>query len=139
MTPSNARIATPEERQHLRDVRLALLRLHKVLLDGERIRYERVHGRVDGGLPFLHLVTQDPSFGWLRRLSMLVVEFDERLEDEEPLTPADSRHLQDAARALLIPNEGGDEFERHYHRALQESPDVVMAHRGVSRLLTPPG
>jgi hypothetical protein len=32
--------------QHLRDLRQTLLRLHKALLDSERVEYEQFHGRI---------------------------------------------------------------------------------------------
>src|SRR5512146_1589000 len=43
------RSMTAAERQHLTDIRHALLHLHKTLLDRERAAYERVHGRTPAG------------------------------------------------------------------------------------------
>ena len=37
-------------------LRLALLRLHKALLDDERVSYERVYGRISTNGEFLQLV-----------------------------------------------------------------------------------
>ncbi|MEP6491263.1 MAG: hypothetical protein ABJF01_01205 [bacterium] len=120
----------------LRGVRRGLLHLHKTLLDAERVRYERVNGRIEGGGVLLQLVIHDPWFGWLRPLSELVVQIDERLDAEEPTRVSDAKALLDQASALLRPSEGGDDvFQENYHAALQQSPDVVIAHREVTVLL----
>ena len=62
----------------LGDVRAALLRLHKTLLDSEKLRYEKTHGRINGGLAFLQLAANDPWFAWIRPIGSLIVEIDER-------------------------------------------------------------
>jgi hypothetical protein len=53
-------------------LRHALLRLHKTLLDAQRVRYEREHGRVESTGELLDLVLRDASFEWLRVLSALI-------------------------------------------------------------------
>jgi hypothetical protein len=125
----------PEHR--LRAVRHALLELHKVLLEAERVRYERVQGRIRGPGEFLQLVLHDSWFAWLRPLSALVVQIDELLDAKEPATAAAIEALLEQGRALLKPTEEGEEFGRQYHEALQAVPDVVLAHREVMRLLRP--
>ncbi len=116
-------------------VRLALLRLHKTLLDAERVRYERDHGRIENGSALLQLVIHDPWFAWLRPLSGIVVQIDEELEGELPLTDADASALVAQVRMMLDANDQGDVFQRNYHRALQDVPDVVIAHVEVTRIL----
>lgn len=54
---------------HLDQLFRALLRLHKALLDDERVSYERVHGRIPSNGAFLQLVLGDAWFAWLRPLS----------------------------------------------------------------------
>jgi len=53
-------------------LRHALLALHKTLLDAQRVRYEREHGRVESRGELLDLVLRDASFEWLRVLSALI-------------------------------------------------------------------
>jgi hypothetical protein len=119
----------------LESVRMSLLRLHKKLLDGERQRYEREHGRIENGSALLQLVINDPFFAWLRKLSELVVEIDERLEGETPMPDEDVRALLDQIRAMLDPQPEGDTFQREYDRAIQENPDIVIAHVELGRVL----
>ncbi|MEP7345732.1 MAG: hypothetical protein ABI877_10710 [Gemmatimonadaceae bacterium] len=131
--------ATESSLQQLRDVRHGLLHLHKTLLDAERLRYERVNGRVEGGGALLQLLIHDPWFGWLRVLSELIVQIDERMDSDKPPTAGEATALVEQVRSLLRPSEGGDNvFQENYFAALQQSPDVVMAHRAVTLLIKPP-
>lgn len=128
-----------ETRERLGKVRTVLLRLHKMLLDFERGGYEREHGRIDSSYTFLQLVMSDPWFAWLRQLSELIVEMDELLAAKQ--TPAEStaRALIQQADLLLTPLESGSEFQKKYFVAMQQSPEVVVAHSEFSQVLGPAG
>ncbi|SRR6266545_2510343 len=118
-----------EPAQRLKQLRDGLIRLHKTLLDSERYVYEHDIERVTSNGRMLELVVSDPYFAWLHRISELIVEIDERLDnDEEPAGPAEAGQYIGQTRALLVPSEDGSEFERRYHNALQRDPDVVIAH-----------
>ncbi len=119
----------------LREVRLALLRLHKALLENERENYERLHGRIETNYKFLDLLMRDPWFDWLHRLSELVVQMDEMLDGDEPPAADSVSGVIDQARVLLVPAEVGPEFQRKYFSALQNSPDVVVTHAEAVKLL----
>jgi hypothetical protein len=121
-------------RQQLEHVRRGLLRVHKALLDDARIRYEREQGRIEGSGALLRLVLSDPWFDWLHQLSGLVVQIDELLAADEPST-ADGEMLLVQARTLLRPDAAGDGFQRRYHRAIQDAPDVLIAHVAVGKVL----
>jgi hypothetical protein len=123
------------ELQRMRELRLGLLRLHKALLDTEREAYERVHGQVTGG-ELLQLVINHEQFAWLRPVSELIVRIDEMLDADEPVTADDTETLLAGARALLRPSEVGDGFGQKYFASIQRVPDVVLAHREVTRLLS---
>ena len=116
-------------------LRLGLLRLHKTLLDFERITYERFHGRVETSGELLQLVLNHGWFAWLRPVSELVVQIDNMLSADDPITVGDAAALIDQTRILLNPSETGNSFERQYYNALQYSPDVVLAHANLSQLL----
>src|ERR1051325_4854533 len=127
-----------ETRERLKLLRQGLLRLHKLLLDLERRDYERARGRIGNSYEFLQLVLKDPWFDWLHRLSELIVQIDESLDTrdtEHPKTDEDAKALMERAKALLAPSETGTEFQKNYFLALQQSPDVVLLHSEVMRLL----
>jgi hypothetical protein len=123
-------------RRGMKDLRHGLLRLHKTLLDSEQVTYERIHGRVESAGQLLQLVMGDPWFAWLRPLSHLVIRIDEMLEDEQESTPQDIVLVLSEVRGLLTPSEQGEGFERNYYEALQRTPDVVLAHAHVKKLIS---
>jgi hypothetical protein len=131
-------MATELTRDALKELRHALLRLHKLLLELERRDYERARGRIGNSYEFLQLVLKDPWFDWLHRLSELIVQIDESLDTREtdtPLSEDDAQALIERAKALLAPSEAGTQFQKNYFLALQQSPDVVLLHSEVMRML----
>jgi len=128
---------TEKTRQQLTQVRTALLRLHKTLLDFERAAYERAHDKIANSYAFLQLVMSDPWFAWLRQLSELIVEMDELLAAKETPRDATAVALIQQATILLTPSETGSEFQRKYFAAMQQSPEVLLAHSEFAGLLGP--
>lgn len=125
---------TAAERQLLTDLRRTLLHLHKALLDWERAAYEKLHGRT-AAHELLHATLNDPQFMWLRPVSELIVRMDETLDHESPDAPGDIVPIVAQARVLVVPDETGSPYAQRYHTALQEHPDAVFAHRGVTAVL----
>ena len=123
-------------RQSLKDLRQGLLGLHKCLIVSEQVTYERIYGRISSSGQLLQLVMNDPWFAWLHPLSHLVVRIDVVLEDHDDTTVEAAQDLIMEARAMLRPSEEGDGFERSYYEALQRTPDVVLAHATVKKLLS---
>jgi hypothetical protein len=120
-------------REKLVALRLALLRLHKSLLDMERRDYERLHGKVNTGELF-RLVIDHEQFAWLHNISEFVVRLDESLAGEVPVTADDTRSAIMLARKMFAPSEAGDGFQKRYFNAIQLDPAVVMEHAELARL-----
>ncbi len=118
----------------LNDLRQALLRLHKTLLDWERGGYERIHGR-QSSHDLLTALLNDPQFAWLRPISQLIVRIDELLSEKTPPMRNDLDAVVSQVRTLTSPNADGNIYERRYDTVLQEHPDAVFAHRDVLALL----
>ncbi|HEY9896423.1 MAG TPA: hypothetical protein V6D34_13625 [Candidatus Sericytochromatia bacterium] len=123
--------------QWLSELRLKLLRLHKLLLEAERVAYEQVQGQVSRG-ELLQLVISHDQFAWLHRLSQIIVQIDELQQADEPITLETIATFLVDVRTLLTPSESGDDFATKYDAALQQNPDVVLAHADVVTLLTTP-
>jgi hypothetical protein len=124
-------------RQRLTGLRHALLKLHKALVDSEKVGYEKTMGQIKSPNHFLQLLTKDPWFAWLHPLSQLIVAMDEALDAEEPLTLEKVDALVRESDLLLVVSENSEGFSGHYYQALQRDPDVVLAHAEVVKLRGP--
>ena len=122
-------------RQRLAELREALLRLHKALIESERAGYEKTFGRIASPYQFLQLLTDGAWFAWLRPVSQLVIAMDEMLDAKEPLTAAGVAALTGRAKLLLVATADDDGFSGHYDAALQRDPEVVFAHAKAARCL----
>lgn len=120
-------------REKLIALRLALLRVHKRLLEMERRVYEREHGRVNAGELF-RLVVDHSQFAWLHNISEFVVRIDESLAAKEPITPEYTSVAFSLARKMFVPTASGDAFQKKYYDAIQQDPTVVIEHAELARL-----
>ncbi|HIK56900.1 MAG TPA: hypothetical protein IGS37_17265 [Synechococcales cyanobacterium M55_K2018_004] len=120
----------------LRNFRLALLRLHKALLDSERGIYEQFHGRIRSNTEFFQLVIQDDGwFSWLRPMSQFIVQIDDVLHAKEPVTQQQVEDLLNQAEVLIQPAEFGTPMEKGYFRAIQRDPDIALMHADMMQIL----
>ncbi len=124
-----------EQRESLRRLSAHLLQTHKLLLDLERVRYEQMHGPITSTGEFLNLVLSHAQFEWLRQLSGLIVELDEITAPRSKAGAEEAASAISQVRELMMPNEMGGDFQRNYWRSIQDSPDVVFAHREMGKLL----
>src|SRR6266436_256592 len=76
-------------RKTLIELRLALLRVHKTLLEMERREYQKENGFVNAGELF-RLVVDHPQFAWLHNISEFVVRIDEELTGDAKVVAADA-------------------------------------------------
>jgi len=114
-------------------LRLALLALHRTLLEAQRVRYEREHGRVESRGELLDLVLRDSAFEWLRVLSALIARLDELAGTEKDRSEA-LRGVIGRLRTL-VRFEGNSGFTAPYREIVEAVPDALVAHVQVSRLL----
>jgi hypothetical protein len=122
------------ERTDLQGIRLSLLDLHKALLDEVRAAYEGEYGPIGSPGEFLSLVLNHERFAWLRTLSGVIVEFDELVSPRTKSGPVEAAALLQVARELLVLDETGNDYQRKYWAAVQESPDVLIAHCKAEKL-----
>jgi hypothetical protein len=114
-------------------LRPVLLELHRTLLDAQRIRYEREHGRVESRGELLDLALHEPSFEWLRVLSAQIAHLDELAASEER-TDEDLRAAIGRLRVLLR-FDGNGGFAAPYREIVDSSPDALIAHVRCARAL----
>lgn len=75
------------DRTLLRELRTALLHLHKTLLDWQRAEFEQDRGPMPA-TQLLQFIFNDEAFAWLRPMSGLIVAIDEALAAKPPESPA---------------------------------------------------
>ena len=122
-----------ERRARLRDLGGRLLGLHAVLLAVERRAYEAVHGPTDA-VALLRLVIDHEHFAWLRALSAMIARIDEALDADPATIAVDVERFVREAHGLLR-SAGDGAFERRYRDVLQQSPEAIMAHAEVMKVL----
>ena len=122
-----------DERRRLNDLSARLLLLHGVLLERERAAYESRYGALTPP-ELLRLLLGDDHFAWLRSLSQLIARIDEAVDSDTPdIDSVAGEFVRETSD--LVRSGGSDVFATKYAAALQESPDVVMAHAEVVKLL----
>ena len=118
----------------LKEARLQLLRLHKLLVDTERGNYEKLNGQVSSG-QFLNLLLSDKNFEWLRKFSMLIVEIDEMFDLDDGFAPnMIEKHLS-AMSELLNLNTSDNEFNEKYQDYIQNNSEVAAKHAELKQFL----
>lgn len=132
---SNSLTQRIRQHQHLVELRNKLLNLHQVLLEIERHTYEQVRGRVTRG-QLLQLVINHDQFAWLHHISELIVQIDDLLRSDEPVSHEDVQTLVTNVRSLLSPSLSNDEFAIKYDAALQHEPNAILTHAEVVDQLT---
>jgi hypothetical protein len=119
---------TPEPlRQRLKAVRLALLRLHKALIDAERGEWEKSRGPATSN-ELLKALIEEPFFAWLRPFSGLIVAIDEALSGDEAVSEDEARAFVEQARELVAVDEGDEPTVNRYDLVCRRDPNVLVLH-----------
>ena len=122
----------------LQEIRPELLRLHKALLDSERIVYEQTRGPIANSGEFFRLVIDDDAFSWLRPISQFIVQIDELLDlrKKDKVEPESASILLEKARLMLKPNKDSlTPLGEHYFQAIQRDPNIALMHADISEKL----
>ncbi len=122
----------------LKEIRPELLRLHKALLDSERVVYEQTHGPIANSGEFFRLVIDDEAFSWLRPISQFIVQIDELLDlrKKDKIEPESAAILLEKARLMIKPNEHSlTPLGEHYFQAIQRDPNIALMHADISQKL----
>ena len=117
-------LTNTETRAKLENISQVLLRLHKALLEDERIIYEMEHGQVTSPHALFQLVLSHPQFSWLGKFSSLIVLIDEAASVRRPAPEATSQNLLAEARALLVLEAGEESFVVQFQNAINRSTQV---------------
>ncbi len=117
-------LTSNETRAKLENISQVLLRLHKALLDDERIIYEMEHGQATSPHALFQLVLNHSQFSWLGKFSSLIVLIDEATSVRRPVPEATSQSLLVEARGLLTMEAGEESFVTQFQNAIHRSTQV---------------
>ncbi len=117
-------------RAPLLELRASLYRLHKTLLDAERLSYEIEHGPIKSNGDYLQLLIHNERFTWLQPYTKLVVNIDETEESKEPVSAEAVDALWERAKVLTAESTMHDSLAK----LLTHSAEVKVAVAEVVRL-----
>ncbi|MBX2864969.1 MAG: hypothetical protein KTR27_15565 [Leptolyngbyaceae cyanobacterium MAG.088] len=123
--------------QRLQLFRNNLLKLHKMLLDSERVRYEQLNGPIANKGEFFRLVIGDDAFSWLRPISQFIVQIDEFISSKEPPeNPEETAAiLLEKGRLMMKPNENSTTpLAAKYFEAIQSDPQVALMNAEITKV-----
>jgi len=119
----------------LKEARLQLLRIHKLLIDIERENFEKQTGLLTSG-QFLGLLLDDPDLQWLRKFSTLIVEIDEMLDLDDGFSEGMIQNQLSAIKNLIDFDGLDREFEERYKNSIQRNPQVALKHGELKNFMT---
>jgi hypothetical protein len=117
----------------LKEARLRILKLHKLLLDIERNKFEQENGQVTSG-QFLNLLLNEPDLQWLRKFSTLIVQIDEMLDLDDDYTEEMVDKYLGQIQNLIEFNLADEDFEKKYKNSIQTDVIIAVDHRELKKL-----
>jgi hypothetical protein len=119
------------DNKNLEEFRHCLLALHKGLIEYQKNIYQGQFGVIASTGQFLHLLTSDHNFSWLRQISEFIVAIDELLDSKKNIEAQKINDLIKYAQQLIEPNQNGNDFAKKYFVAISQSPLVALEHAKV--------
>lgn len=120
--------------QILKESRLRLLKLHKLLVDIERENFENLNGKITSG-HYLSLLVTDSNFEWLRKFSTLIVEIDEMFDLNDGYTIDMINKNLSQMRELLHFETIDEDFNGKFKNILQINFEVADERGEILKLI----
>jgi hypothetical protein len=121
--------------QSLKESRLNLLRLHKLLVDIERENFENLNGKISSGY-YLNLLVNDSNFEWLRKFSTLIAEIDEMFDLDDGYTINRIDKYLSQMRDLLDAETTDKDFNKKFKNILQVNSEVADKRKKIIKLIS---
>ncbi len=121
--------------QSLKESRLKLLRLHKLLVDIERENFENLNGKISSGY-YLNLLVNDSNFEWLRKFSTLIAEIDEMFDLDDGYTINMIDKYLSQMRDLLDAETTDRDFNKKFKNILQVNSEVADKRKKIIKLIS---
>ncbi len=121
----------------LKQARNLLLKLHKRLIDEERMAFERFNGPLTAG-QFLNMLLDNDRFVWLRKLSMLIAEIDEMFDLKDGVSGDMVRACLTKTADLVGMRDPDADFNSKYRAAIEKDAVTAGMHRELTSLVSVP-
>lgn len=118
----------------LKESRLRLLRLHKLLVDIEREQFEKENGEITSG-QFLNLLLNEQNFQWLRKFSILIVDIDEMMDLNDGFSEETVEKHLSQMREIIELKTPDEEFNGKYLNYLQTNSEIADKNNELKTLL----
>jgi len=118
----------------LKEARMQLLKLHKLLVDNERAAYEQKNGKITSG-QFLNILINDKDFQWLKNFSGLIVNIDEMFDLDDGVSAKMIEIQLLEMKKLLELSDSKDEFHNKYTKVLQANFAIHDKHEQLKKIL----
>ena len=122
----------------LKELRPALRDLHRALAERVRRDHEFERGALVSPGEFVHLLTGDARFAWLRSLSELMVDLDVFLEADPSPTDDEAAAVRVEIEGLIAapkPPAAASDFASRSLPLLADDPHLTMTHAKVKQLI----
>jgi hypothetical protein len=122
------------QRAALKEISVALIPLHRYLIDEARSDYAFAYERqITSPVHLLQMLKDDPFFAWLKPLTSVIVDIDEMVRTDFQRADADA--IYDRLDALVGSSAGESDFATRYREILQRDVNIAMAHATVRQTL----
>lgn len=119
----------------LRKVQLALMQMHRYLMNSLKTDRENQVGHAIQPTEWFHLILSDPEFTWLRSASGLMADID-ALMDNFTVTEEQLKIIrQELESMFLTPSENPKDFNSLYNEIVKKDSDVMLYHGHLRQLI----
>jgi hypothetical protein len=118
----------------IKQARILLLQLHRILLELLRQDHERTKGSPVSPTAWFQLLLNDQEYKWLEPLNTIVSDID-ALSERTEATDEDRAIIRHEVEALFFDGTIHNEFRRRYQKILAEGYDLLVLHNQLKHAL----
>jgi len=111
--------------ERLKSARDEMHRLHAIFLESLKYRQERSEGHPINPTQWFMMLTQNPSFDWLRPFTQLLTEVDILL-DEKVITEDQVLTISKKLNSLFTPGNPDNIFGTRFFEMMPQEPDIMV-------------
>lgn len=118
-------------KQSLEHFNKELRRLHRKLLENERLEAERDLDQRINPFGFLQMLMNDPRFSWLRPLSTFMADLDAFIDESESIEKSDLIRVKGEISKIMIE----PKFSERYNHYRNHDSDFAILHANLTKAI----